>query len=139
MEFNIIKEPIKKSIRYAQTLINQFNEENPNKIKFEVKQINFFFKKGMINTGNINHFIAKYRVLYERSQNAFEKLFIKSETLKPVLLYAEKINRDLSNLDNCLEKFQPNVFNRGFNGIRNEKEKYDELKNYISDNLKKFK
>ena len=139
MEFNLIKEPIQKSIRYAQTLINQFNEENPKKIIFEETQIKFYFKKGMINTGDTSHFIAKYRVLYERSQNAFQKLFIKNDTLKPVLLYAEKINSHLSNLDNCLEKFQPNVFNKGFNGIRNEKEKYDELKTFISDNLKKFK
>ena len=139
MEFNLIKEPIQKSIRYAQTLINQFNEENPNKIKFEETQIRFTFKEGMINTGDTNHFISKYRTLYERNQNAFQKLFVTCDTLKPVLIYAKKINEDLSNLDNCLEKFQPNIFHKGFNGLRNDKKNFDELKYIISDNLKKFK
>ena len=44
MEFNLIKEPIQKSINYADELFNQFNLENPKEIKFVNPQINFNLK-----------------------------------------------------------------------------------------------
>lgn len=54
MEFDLIKEPIQKSINYAMELINQFNEENPEEIKIENPQINFKFKFKFRFNNNFN-------------------------------------------------------------------------------------
>ena len=74
MEFDLIKEPIQKSINYAQELINQFNQENPEEINFENPQINFMLDK-TLKTNDIRFFISKYRALFEKNLNAFNNLY----------------------------------------------------------------
>ena len=95
MEFDLIKEPIQKSINYAMELINQFNEENPEEIKLENPQINFIFEN-TLKTEEIQFFIKKYRAMFETNLNAFNSLYKKKDLLNEILLVAKKINRDLN-------------------------------------------
>ena len=135
MEFNLIKEPILKSITYAIELINQFNEENPKEIKFENSQINFNLDK-TLKTDDIKFFIIRYRALFEMSLNAFRFSYISNDILKGILTIAKKINKDLNSLNNCMEKLNPNEFQKGARGLRNEKIK--ELKKIIAEDLKNY-
>ena len=135
MEFNLIKEPIQKSINYADELFNQFNQENPKEIKFGNPQINFNFNKTLKNP-DIIFFIGKYRILFEKNLNAFRNLYTKKDTFNGVLQYAKKINKDLNSLNNCLDNFNPNVYQRGLKSLKNDKIK--ELKKAIIGDLKKF-
>ena len=135
MEFNLIKEPIQKSINYADELFNQFNQENPKEIKFGNPQINFNFNKTLKNQ-DIIFFIGKYRILFEKNLNAFRNLYTKKDTFNGVLQYAKKINKDLNSLNNCLDNFNPNVYQRGLKSLKNDKIK--ELKKAIIGDLKKF-
>ena len=48
----------------------------------------------------------------------------------------KKINRDLNNLSNSLENFEPNIFEKSMNVLKNEKKK--ELKKLIPKNLNKY-
>ena len=135
MEFNLIKEPIQKSINYAINLINQFNEENPRDIIFEKNQINFDIKI-TLPIPETKFFISKYKALYEQNLNVVRKLYVENDTLKGVINYAKKINKDLNILNNNIEKFNPNVFQKGLKGLKNDRIK--DLKRIISDDLKKF-
>ena len=135
MEFNLIKEPIQKSINYAINLINQFNEENPRDIIFEKNQINFDIKI-TLPIPETKFFISKYKALYEQNLNVVRKLYVENDTLKGVINYAKKINKDLNILNNNIEKFNPNVFQKGLKGLKSDRIK--DLKRIISDDLKKF-
>ena len=135
MEFNLIKEPIQKSINYADELFNQFNLENPKEIKFVNPQINFNLNKTLKNQ-DVKFFIGKYRILFEKNLNAFRNLYMKKDAFSGVLQYAKKINKDLHSLSNCLENFNPNVFQRGLKGLKNDNIK--ELKKTIINDLKKY-
>ena len=135
MEFNLIKEPIQKSINYADELFNQFNLENPKEIKFVNPQINFNLNKTLKNQ-DVKFFIGKYRILFEKNLNAFRNLYMKKDAFSGVLQYAKKINKDLHSLSNCLENFSPNVFQRGLKGLKNDNIK--ELKKTIINDLKKY-
>ena len=135
MEFNLIKEPTQKSINYAINLINQFNEENPRDIIFEKNQINFDIKI-TLPIPETKFFISKYKALYEQNLNVVRKLYVENDTLKGVINYAKKINKDLNILNNNIEKFNPNVFQKGLKGLKNDRIK--DLKRIISDDLKKF-
>ena len=150
MELSKIKEPIQKSIRYAIELINQFKQEDPKNLKKLNYQINFSFKNGAIKNEDTICFIRNYRKLFEKNMNAFNKLYgkekgkgkekdqdiNKKEKLIEILNYAKKINRDLNNLSNSLENFEPNVFEKSMNALKKEQKK--ELKKLISENLNKY-
>ncbi len=150
MELSKIKEPIQKSIRYAIELINQFKQEDPKNLKKLNFQINFSFEKGAIKNEDTKCFIKYYRNLFERNMNAFNKLYgkekgkgkekdqdiNKKEKLIEILNYAKKINKDLNNLSNILENFEPNVFQKSTNGLK--KEHKNELKSEISEYKKKY-
>ena len=135
MEFDLIKEPIQKSINYAMELINQFNEENPEEIKIENPQINFIFEN-TLKTKEIKFFINKYKAMFEKNLNAFNSLYKKKGLLKEILLVAKKINRDLNTLNSCMENLKSNVFQKGLKGLRNDKLK--ELKKLIAVDIKKY-
>ena len=60
----------------------------------------------------------------------------KKEKLIEILNYAKKINKDLNNLSNILENFEPNVFQKSTNGLK--KEHKIELKSEISEYKKKY-
>jgi len=135
MEFDLIKEPIQKSINYAMELINQFNEENPEEIKLENPQINFIFEN-TLKTEEIQFFIKKYRAMFETNLNAFNSLYKKKDLLNEILLVAKKINRDLNSLNNRMENLKSNVFQKGLKGLRNDKLK--ELKKLIAVDIKKY-
>ena len=134
MEFDLIKEPIQKSINYAMELINQFNEENPEEIKIENPQINFIFEN-TLKTKEIKFFIKKYQAMFETNLNAFS-LYKKKGLLNEILLVAKKINRDLNTLNNHMENLKSNVFQKGLKGLRNDKLK--ELKKLIAVDIKKY-
>ena len=134
MEFDLIKEPIQKSINYAMELINQFNEENPEEIKIENPQINFIFEN-TLKTKEIKFFIKKYQAMFETNLNAFS-LYKKKGLLNEILLVAKKINRDLNTLNNRMENLKSNVFQKGLKGLRNDKLK--ELKKLIAVDIKKY-
>ena len=134
MEFDLIKEPIQKSINYAMELINQFNEENPEEIKIENPQINFIFEN-TLKTKEIKFFIKKYQAMFETNLNAFS-LYKKKGLLNEILLVAKKINRDLNTLNSCMENLKSNVFQKGLKGLRNDKLK--ELKKLIAVDIKKY-
>ncbi len=134
MEFDLIKEPIQKSINYAMELINQFNEENPEEIKLENPQINFIFEN-TLKTKEIKFFIKKYQAMFETNLNAFS-LYKKKGLLNEILLVAKKINRDLNTLNNRMENLKSNVFQKGLKGLRNDKLK--ELKKLIAVDIKKY-
>ena len=135
MEFDLIKEPIQKSINYAMELINQFNEENPEEIKIENPQINFKFEN-TLKTKEIKFFINKYKAMFEKNLNAFNSLYKKKDLLNEILLVAKKINRDLNSLNNRMENLKSNVFQKGLKGLRNDKLK--ELKKLIAVDIKKY-
>ena len=135
MEFDLIKEPIQKSINYAMELINQFNEENPEEIKIENPQINFIFEN-TLKTKEIQFFIKKYRAMFEANLNAFNSLYKKKVLLNEILLVAKKINRDLNTLNSRMENLKSNVFQKGLKGLRNDKLK--ELKKLIAVDIKKY-
>ena len=135
MEFDLIKEPIQKSINYAMELINQFNEENPEEIKIENPQINFIFEN-TLKTKEIQFFIKKYRAMFEANLNAFNSLYKKKGLLNEILLVAKKINRDLNTLNSRMENLKSNVFQKGLKGLRNDKLK--ELKKLIAVDIKKY-
>ena len=135
MEFDLIKEPIQKSINYAMELINQFNEENPEEIKIENPQINFKFEN-TLKTKEIQFFIKKYRAMFEANLNAFNSLYKKKGLLNEILLVAKKINRDLNTLNSRMENLKSNVFQKGLKGLRNDKLK--ELKKLIAVDIKKY-
>ena len=135
MEFDLIKEPIQKSINYAMELINQFNEENPEEIKLENPQINFIFEN-TLKTEEIQFFIKKYRAMFETNLNAFNSLYKKKDLLNEILLVAKKINRDLNTLNSRMENLKSNVFQKGLKGLRNDKLK--ELKKLIAVDIKKY-
>ena len=135
MEFDLIKEPIQKSINYAMELINQFNEENPEEIKIENPQINFMFEN-TLKTKEIQFFITKYRAMFETNLNAFNSLYKKKGLLNEILLVAKKINRDLNTLNSRMENLKSNVFQKGLKGLRNDKLK--ELKKLIAVDIKKY-
>ena len=135
MEFDLIKEPIQKSINYAMELINQFNEENPEEIKIENPQINFIFEN-TLKTKEIKFFIKKYRAMFEANLNAFNSLYKKKGLLNEILLVAKKINRDLNTLNSRMENLKSNVFQKGLKGLRNDKLK--ELKKLIAVDIKKY-
>ena len=135
MEFDLIKEPIQKSINYAMELINQFNEENPEEIKIENPQINFIFEN-TLKTKEIKFFINKYKAMFEKNLNAFNSLYKKKGLLKEILLVAKKINRDLNTLNSRMENLKSNVFQKGLKGLRNDKLK--ELKKLIAVDIKKY-
>ena len=134
MEFDLIKEPIQKSINYAMELINQFNEENPEEIKIENPQINFKFEN-TLKTKEIKFFIKKYQAMFETNLNAFS-LYKKKGLLNEILLVAKKINRDLNTLNSRMENLKSNVFQKGLKGLRNDKLK--ELKKLIAVDIKKY-
>ena len=134
MEFDLIKEPIQKSINYAMELINQFNEENPEEIKIENPQINFIFEN-TLKTKEIKFFIKKYQAMFETNLNAFS-LYKKKGLLNEILLVAKKINRDLNTLNSRMENLKSNVFQKGLKGLRNDKLK--ELKKLIAVDIKKY-
>ena len=135
MEFDLIKEPIQKSINYAMELINQFNEENPEEIKIENPQINFIFEN-TLKTKEIKFFINKYKAMFEKNLNAFNSLYKKKDLLNEILLVAKKINRDLNTLNSRMENLKSNVFQKGLKGLRNDKLK--ELKKLIAVDIKKY-
>jgi hypothetical protein len=135
MEFDLIKEPIQKSINYAMELINQFNEENPEEIKIENPQINFIFEN-TLKTKEIKFFINKYKAMFEKNLNAFNSLYKKKSLLNEILLVAKKINRDLNTLNSRMENLKSNVFQKGLKGLRNDKLK--ELKKLIAVDIKKY-
>ena len=135
MEFNLIKEPIQKSINYADELFNQFNLENPKEIKFVNPQINFNLNKTLKNQ-DVKFFIGKYRILFEKNLNAFRNLYMKKDAFSGVLQYAKKINKDLNSLNDCLDNFNTNVYQRGLKGLKNDNIK--ELKKTIINDLKKY-
>ena len=135
MEFDLIKEPIQKSINYAMELINQFNEENPEEIKIENPQINFKFEN-TLKTKEIKFFINKYKAMFETNLNAFYSLYKKKGFLNEILLVAKKINRDLNTLNSRMENLKSNVFQKGLKGLRNDKLK--ELKKLIAVDIKKY-
>ena len=135
MEFDLIKEPIQKSINYAMELINQFNLENPEEIKFENPQINFKFEN-TLKTKEIQFFIKKYKAMFETNLNAFNSLYNKKGLLNGILLIAKNINRDLNKLNSRMENLKSNVFQKGLKGLRNDKIK--ELKKLIAVDLKKY-
>jgi hypothetical protein len=135
MEFDLIKEPIQKSINYAMELINQFNEENPEEIKIENPQINFIFEN-TLKTKEIKFFINKYKAMFEKNLNAFNSLYKKKSLLNEILLVAKKINRDLNTLNSRMENLKSNVFQEGLKGLRNDKLK--ELKKLIAVDIKKY-
>ena len=135
MEFDLIKEPIQKSINYAMELINQFNEENPEEIKIENPQINFIFEN-TLKTKEIQFFINKYKAMFEKNLNAFNSLYKKKGLLNEILLVAKKINRDLNTLNSRMENLKSNVFQKGLKGLRNDKLK--ELKKLIAVDIKKY-
>ena len=135
MEFDLIKEPIQKSINYAMELINQFNEENPEEIKIENPQINFKFEN-TLKTKEIKFFINKYKAMFEKNLNAFNSLYKKKDLLNEILLVAKKINRDLNTLNSRMENLKSNVFQKGLKGLRNDKLK--ELKKLIAVDIKKY-
>ena len=135
MEFDLIKEPIQKSINYAMELINQFNEENPEEIKIENPQINFIFEN-TLKTKEIKFFINKYKAMFEKNLNAFNSLYKKKGLLNEILLVAKKINRDLNTLNSRMENLKSNVFQKGLKGLRNDKLK--ELKKLIAVDIKKY-
>lgn len=135
MEFDLIKEPIQKSINYAMELINQFNEENPEEIKLENPQINFIFEN-TLKTKEIKFFINKYKAMFEKNLNAFNSLYKKKDLLNEILLVAKKINRDLNTLNSRMENLKSNVFQKGLKGLRNDKLK--ELKKLIAVDIKKY-
>ena len=135
MEFDLIKEPIQKSINYAMELINQFNEENPEEIKLENPQINFIFEN-TLKTKEIKFFINKYKAMFEKNLNAFNSLYKKKGLLNEILLVAKKINRDLNTLNSRMENLKSNVFQKGLKGLRNDKLK--ELKKLIAVDIKKY-
>ena len=135
MEFDLIKEPIQKSINYAMELINQFNEENPEEIKLLNPQINFIFEN-TLKTKEIQFFINKYKAMFEKNLNAFNSLYKKKGSLNEILLVAKKINRDLNTLNNHMENLKSNVFQKGLKGLRNDKLK--ELKKLIAVDIKKY-
>ena len=135
MEFDLIKEPIQKSINYAMELINQFNEENPEEIKIENPQINFIFEN-TLKTKEIKFFINKYKAMFEKNLNAFNSLYKKKGSLNEILLVAKKINRDLNTLNSRMENLKSNVFQKGLKGLRNDKLK--ELKKLIAVDIKKY-
>ena len=135
MEFDLIKEPIQKSINYAMELINQFNEENPEEIKIENPQINFIFEN-TLKTKEIKFFINKYKAMFEKNLNAFYSLYKKKSLLNEILLVAKKINRDLNTLNSRMENLKSNVFQKGLKGLRNDKLK--ELKKLIAVDIKKY-
>ena len=116
-------------------LINQFNEENPRDIIFEKNQINFDIKI-TLPIPETKFFISKYKALYEQNLNVVRKLYVENDTLKGVINYAKKINKDLNILNNNIEKFNPNVFQKGLKGLKSDRIK--DLKRIISDDLKKF-
>ena len=150
MELSKIKEPIQKSIRYAIELINQFKQEDPKNLKKLNFQINFSFKNGAIKNEDTICFIRNYRKLFEKNMNAFNKLYgkekgkgkekdqdiNKKEKLIEILNYAKKINKDLNNLSNILENFEPNVFQKSTNSLKTEHK--TELKSEISEYKKKY-
>ena len=80
MEFNSINEPIQKNIRYAKALINEFNEENPNKIIFKMPQISFRFMKGMINT-IIQYILLLNIELYMKEIKMYFKSYLSMATV----------------------------------------------------------
>ena len=135
MEFDLIKEPIQKSINYAMELINQFNEENPEEIKIENPQINFIFEN-TLKTKEIKFFINKYKAMFEKNLNAFNSLYKKKGLSNEILLVAKKINRDLNTLNSRMENLKSNVFQKGLKGLRNDKLK--ELKKLIAVDIKKY-
>jgi hypothetical protein len=135
MEFDLIKEPIQKSINYAMELINQFNEENPEEIKIENPQINFIFEN-TLKTKEIKFFINKYKAMFEKNLNAFNSLYKKKDLLNEILIVAKKINRDLNTLNSRMENLKSNVFQKGLKGLRNDKLK--ELKKLIAVDIKKY-
>ena len=135
MEFDLIKEPIQKSINYAMELINQFNEENPEEIKIENPQINFIFEN-TLKTKEIKFFINKYKAMFEKNLNAFNSLYKKKGFFNEILLVAKKINRDLNTLNSRMENLKSNVFQKGLKGLRNDKLK--ELKKLIAVDIKKY-
>ena len=135
MEFDLIKEPIQKSINYAMELINQFNEENPEEIKIENPQINFKFEN-TLKTKEIQFFIKKYKAMFETNLNAFNSLYKKKDLLNEILIVAKKINRDLNTLNSRMENLKSNVFQKGLKGLRNDKLK--ELKKLIAVDIKKY-
>ena len=150
MELSKIKEPIQKSIRYAIELINQFKQEDPKNLKKLSFQIEFTFKNGAIKNEDTICFINNYRKLFERNMNAFNKLYgkekgkgkekdqdiNKKEKLIEILNYAKKINKDLNNLSNILENFEPNVFQKSTNSLKTDHK--IELKSKISEYKKKY-
>ena len=150
MELSKIKEPIQKSIRYAIELINQFKQEDPKNLKKLSFQIEFTFKNGAIKNEDTICFINNYRKLFERNMNAFNKLYgkekgkgkekdqdiNKKEKLIEILNYAKKINKDLNNLSNILENFEPNIFQKSTNGLKTDHK--IELKSKISEYKKKY-
>ena len=135
MEFDLIKEPIQKSINYAKDLINEFNQENPQEIIFDNPQINFMFEK-TLKTNDIQFFISKYKTLFESNLNAFNSIYKSKGLLNRVLNIAKKINGDLNSLNKCMEKLNPNVFQRGLKGLKSGK--INELKQFIAVDLRKY-
>ena len=135
MEFDLIKEPIQKSINYAKDLINEFNQENPQEIIFDNPQINFMFEK-TLKTNDIQFFISKYKTLFESNLNAFNSIYKSKGLLNRVLNIAKKINGDLNSLNKCMEKLNPNVFQRGLKGLKTSK--INELKQFIAVDLRKY-
>ena len=135
MEFDLIKEPIQKSINYAKDLINEFNQENPQEIIFDNPQINFMFEK-TLKTNDIQFFISKYKTLFESNLNAFNSIYKSKGLLNRVLNIAKKINGDLNSLNKCMEKLNPNVFQRGMKGLKGGK--INELKQFIAVDLRKY-
>ena len=107
-------------------------------------------KNGAIKNEDTICFIRNYRKLFEKNMNAFNKLYgkekgkgkekdqdiNKKEKLIEILNYAKKINRDLNNLSNSLENFEPNIFEKSMNVLKNEQKK--ELKKLIPKNLNKY-
>ena len=135
MEFDFIKEPIQKSINYAIELINQLNQENPEDIKVLETQIKFHLDI-TLKTEDIKFFIKKYIKLFEKNANAFNSLYPKKEFLNEILNIAKKIKRDLQSLNICMEKLNPNVFQLGMKGLKNDK--INELKKIIADDLNEY-
>ena len=136
MEFDLITEPIQKSVNYAIELINQINEENPREIIFELQQINFSLNE-TLKTFDIKFFISNYKTLFERNLNAIRNVFVAKDTLDGVFNSAKKINNDLNTLNKRIEKIQLNFFEKGFKGIK-EKMMLIELKKAISKDLTQY-
>ena len=136
MEFDLITEPIQKSVNYAIELINQINDENPREIIFELQQINFSLNE-TLKTFDIKFFISNYKTLFERNLNAIRNVFVAKDTLDGVFNSAKKINNDLNSLNKRIEKIQLNFFEKGFKGIK-EKMMLIELKKAISKDLTQY-